>query len=345
MAFYEGPGRPLISADGYGPIADDLLFKRWGQLDPKGVLSCIQEDLTRTLPGLTRPIMIADAFVGEVEMRLGFEDYQYVFEGWATRDPRAALEAWQTIHAILAGHPKIVDADRLNAAVLENISSGWSEGAPREAWNYLRENLSELSDDWLSGFAWGLTEGAPWREMAEEFYASPNERLTMIAPRVAGRWACFEPEAAIDWTLESRPQSLDAMFNSWYNRGFGGGAFAWLQENHARLREEVRISSLRSAVRLEWERIEDVMPLLRALPRTEATWNFLVEIASPPEASSSVYDVSDTLTARQLHSLLDTLQPPGKVLHRIAAGLAAERAEARPPLENPPPPSPTSEPR
>jgi hypothetical protein len=289
--------------------------------------------------------MIADAFVGDVEMRVGFENYRHVFEGWATRDPLAALQAWETILATLADHPMIEDADRLNVEIQNSISSGWSESSPREAWQYLRENLSELPDEWLDGFEWGLTEGAPWRALAEELYDSPNERLTILAPRVAGAWASQEPEAAVAWTLESQPQSLDAMFNSWYNRGFGGQAFPWLQQNHASIREEVRISSLRSAVRFEWERIEGVMPILRAHPRTAATWNFLVEIAQPPDPSSPGYDVGGTLDATQLRSLVETLHPREDVRSRIESGLAAERPVQLGPFHSDDVPSSTSETR
>lgn len=323
-AFYTGPERGFVSAKNRGPIGDSYLLKRWAQLDPEGLHTFMLGDIDRTLTTLTEPIEVTDAFVGDVDMDLGFEDYAYVFEGWATRDPMRALEAWQEIHDILEKHPAIADADRLNLKVLEGISSGWAEAAPKDAWRYLRENVSDLPYEWHSGFAWGLTEGSPWRDMAQEFCNSPDERLAILGPRITGRWACYEPEAAITWTMASHPQLLDAMFNSWYNRGVGGGAFSWLQRNHGSLSEEVRVSSLRSAVRLEWERMDDVLPILRTLPRSATSWEFLTEMAQPTDTSTSGYDVSDTLTPQQLRSVVEMLRPPNEVVQAIEAGLAAK---------------------
>lgn len=324
MAFYDYPPSDLVVAEGYGPIGDMMMYKRWGQLDPDGLYASMIEEIDRTLAALTKPIRVADAYVGDVDMKVGFEDYEDIFEGWATRDPLAALRAWEAIHTTLAAHPMIEDAGQLNAEILDNISSGWSESAPLDAWRHLKKNLSDLPYEWRDGFVWGLRQGAPWLEMAQEFSNSPDETLAILGPRIVGRWACYEPEAAIAWMLASSPQALDAMFNSWYNRGVEGQAFLWLQRNHANVQEVARISSLRSAVRLEWKRIDDVITILRTLPRTETTWKFLSEMAQITDTSPSGYDVSKTLNAAQLRSLVETLHPPDGVRKGIEAGLAAK---------------------
>lgn len=302
IAFYRSGSDEL---QGGWELMDAPLYRRWGELDPEGVALYAAENVSRSLEKLTEPVLLADPFsIFEFDIY----DINEMFGGAARVDPIAALKRWEAIAELLEGNEFVRDASFAHGEIHEAIFKVWSGQAPLKAWDYLKDNSATLETGAGKGFARGLADDAPWQQLAAEFRENPE---VVHAASFAAEWARRDPENALNWIREDSSAETFDFFYEWHSADYSEQALGWLQENGNSLPVAEKYEALRVGLAVHEQ--AGLYDLLERLPHTDATWEFVEDLAG-----ASIYGLGDDA----VRSLAQSLEAPDEIRTRVEAALA-----------------------